>query len=85
MSKILKPSSLINFIEMIKTPLNLYRNLKFKNGKFFKTKQRETSMARYVFFNSFRETLNSVVTNNHDFSLSMWTLTRLVDLHKLSL
>ena len=64
---------------MTKTPLNIYRNLKLKNGKFFKTKQRETSMARYVFFfSSFGEILNSVVTNNHDFSLNMWTLTRLV-------
>ena len=30
------------------------------------------------FFSSFGEILNSVVTNNHDFSLNMWTLTRLV-------
>ena len=50
MSKMLKPFSFIIFIVMTKTPLNIYRNLKLKNGKFFKTKQRETSMARYVFF-----------------------------------
>ena len=50
MSKMLKPFSLIIFIVMTKTHLNIYRILELKNEKFFKTKQRETSMARYVFF-----------------------------------
>ena len=45
----------------------------------FLRQNREKQVWRDMFFfNSFGEILNSVVTNNHDFSLNMWTLTRLV-------